>query len=251
MKRESTSPQTIAAAWLLALLCALPAAAADGETVKLGRIAGDVQIRHQDETKNKWQDAEEAGVISPGWELRTGKASKALLVFPKGNTVTLRADSFVRILELKPGGGALIESDKPGGLLVSIKHKLDKNNDFTLKTPSAHAIVRGTEYGASIQRDGLDDDGKPKYVTGFYGYEGEVCIENEFGGQMLGGDQTIRAIAGLIPGVAVPSLPGVAGDFFSILTSEDPEGAAKDMVEDRIEDEIRDKIPGGFGGFPF
>jgi hypothetical protein len=107
--------------------------------------------------------------------------------------------------------------------------------------------VRGTEYGAQISRAGLDDDGKPLYETEFYGYEGEVEIENEFGSQILRANETIRAVLGAIPGVPVPGLDGVAGTFFNILTSDDPEEAVKDEAEKRIEQEIRKKIPGGIG----
>jgi hypothetical protein len=199
-------------------------------------------------------EAEKDQKLKPGWELRTGGDGKAQLVFPKDNVVILKENSFVRILELQKGGGAVLEADKAGGLLVQLKHKLDSGATFTLRTPTAQAIVRGTEYGAEITDTGqTDGNGQPVYETEFYGYEGEVTIENEFGSQLLKADETIRAIAGMIPGAAIPSLPGVAGDFFNILTAEDPFEAAEQELEDRVEDELRDRVPDipGFGGFGF
>jgi hypothetical protein len=232
----------------LFLLCsAAPAFAKD--VVKIDRVAGDVQVRHPDEDDSDWTDAKEGQKLSAGWELRTGSGGKALLVFPKDNTVTLKEKSFLRILEMQKGGGAVLEADKEGGLLVQLKNKLDSGATFTLRTPTAQAIVRGTEYGAQItETNETDENGEPVYETEFYGYEGEVEVTNEFGTQLLHADETIRAIAGMIPGIAVPSLPGVAGDFFSILTDPEPFEAAEEMAKDRIEDEIRDKVklPGGF-----
>jgi hypothetical protein len=236
-----------ACAALCVLLFAIPAFAKD--VVKIARIAGEVEVRHDDENDGDWTAAEEGQKLKDGWELRTGKESKVQLVFPKDNVVILKEQSFVRILEMQKGGGAVLESDKPGGLLVQLKNKLDSGATFTLRTPSAQAIVRGTEYGAQITETGeTDENGDPVYETEFYGYQGEVEVTNEFGTQLLHADETIRAIAGMIPGAAIPSLPGVAGEFLDILTSPDIFEAAKDKVENEVEDEVRDhfNIPGGF-----
>jgi hypothetical protein len=208
----------LGAALLLAGLACV-AAQAEDVSATVARLAGKVEVMHADATRGKWLDAQADQQLSVGWSLRTGKQSKAQLVFPKGNTVILKENSVLAIRELSAGGGAQL-SATDGGLLVQLKHKLDPGETFTLDAPTAQAIVRGTEYGVEIAETGQDENGAPVKEATFYGYEGRVEVRNDKGSQYLEKGQKVVSQLGQIPGLPVAGLQE-ALDFFDDLSSED------------------------------
>jgi hypothetical protein len=230
-----------AALALLAVLT-LGAAQADDASVTVARLAGDVKVMNKTETKGQWVDAEAKQQLSAGWSLRTGEESKAQLVFPKDNVVILKENSVLVIHELGNGGAAHIESTD-GGLLVQLKHHLDPGAEFTLDTPDAQAIVRGTEYGVQIEDAGTDSSGNPQAKSTFYGYEGTVEVKNDKGTQLLKKGNTLVAELGQIPGVPVASAQA-ALDFFNDLNSDKLFKEAEQKAKDKVNKQINKKLKG-------
>src|SRR5438552_18073416 len=107
----------------LAGLGAGQALADDAAQVKVARIAGTVESLHADGTGGEWLEAYPGDQLGPGWSLRTGPESKALLVFPLNNTVVLKENSYLTINAVDAGGGAQLQTND-GGEWVNIKNKL-------------------------------------------------------------------------------------------------------------------------------
>jgi hypothetical protein len=238
----------LTAALSILLLCAAATTsslAKDKDTVRIDRLAGTVEVMHATATKGKWLAAESEQELNPGWGLRTGKKSKVQLIFPKDNTLILRENSFLEIVELKPGGGARLKASE-GGLLAQLKHDLEPGSEFTLETPSALAIVRGTEYGARIEETGEVKDGQPVTRTTFYGYDGTVEVTNEQGTQLLEARQTLSVVAGVAPDLPMASVVQ-AIEFLDDLTSEELFEEAERRLKDKAKQELNKRIP-GIGG---
>jgi len=231
--------RTIAVFSTLAMLslAGAVARAESGDFVTVAKVAGAVETMHKDATHGKWIAAAVDQQLTGGWSLRTLDESKAQLIFPMNNVVTLKANSVLKINELAKGGGAHLETTK-GGLLVQIKNHLDSGAEFTLDTPTAQAIVRGTEYGVQIEDDGTDANGDPITQSRFYGYEGKVEVKNDKGSQFLEKGNTLVSELDKIPGIPVASL-AEALDFFNDLSSDalfkKAEQAAKQQVQKPID----------------
>lgn len=190
------SKQTLAwlagSALLLALttLTAAPAWADDTVQIKLARVAGTVEALQAEATGGEWLAAYPGDEFGVGWSLRTGSDGKALLVFPLGNTVVLKANSYLTVNALDAGGGAQLESSD-GGLLVDIQHKLQPGSEFQVDTGAALAVVRGTKFGVAYRQGGRASQPtgrrarRLKRQVRFYGYEGTVTLRNSQGEQAL------------------------------------------------------------------
>jgi hypothetical protein len=193
----------------LALLLALaalgrpaPVHAADEVAVKLVRIAGTVESVNAAATGGEWIAAYPGDALGPGWSLRTGPGSKALLVFPLENTVVLKENSYLTINAADADGGAQLESSD-GGILVNIKNHLSGGAEFQVDTGAALAVVRGTKFGVFYRQGGrLNQPQDPrarriKRRLRFYGFDGTVTLRNKFGEQPLQSGYSVDADEGL------------------------------------------------------
>jgi hypothetical protein len=190
-------------------ILAVPVVAQDTVTLTISRIAGSIELCHPSETGGRWIAAQEGQKIGSGWELRTGAASKVELALPKDNVVILRENSVLYLDLLLNNGGANLRTDR-GGMLVNIRHALSPGSEFEVKTPSALAVVRGTEYGVACLPGG---------ATAFYGYRGKVQISNEQGTSYLTAGTTVDAASAIAPSASKPSGPD-AETFLRACNSE-------------------------------
>ncbi|MCB1216531.1 FecR domain-containing protein [bacterium] len=149
------------------LLAAVPAhAQSDAFGVVIERMAGTVEVRHSELTDDEWRMAEKGESIGAGWKLRTGDESKVQLLFPQDNVLILKQNSELVIDRLSADGGASLEA-LGGGILVNIQNALSPGSQFEVKTPTALAVVRGTEWGM----DEIDE-----FDCICYGYDGTVAL---------------------------------------------------------------------------
>ena len=204
-------------AGLLLTLSFSAAVAQQDALITIARIAGQVEVRHETETSDKWVGARMGQTIGNGWRLRTGDKSKVQLVLPQDNVVILKENSVLNVDTLEPGGGGRIGADQ-GGLLVDLRNALSPGSDFELATPSALAVVRGTKFGAA----GITDE-----QSTFYGYEDTVLITNDQGSSTLSPDTTIDAHLGEAPSDPYPSGP----DATAFLASAEDTGEFDAAVE--------------------
>lgn len=183
-------------------ILAVPVVAQDTVTLTISRIAGVIELCHPSETGGNWIAAREGQQIGTGWELRTGALSKVELTLPKDNVIILRENSVLSLDLLLSNGGANLRTDR-GGLLVNIRHSLSPGSEFEVKTPSALAVVRGTEYGVACLPGG---------ATAFYGYRGKVQVYNEQGSVYLTAGTTVDVASATAP--AAPKASGPDAETF-------------------------------------
>jgi ferric-dicitrate binding protein FerR (iron transport regulator) len=174
----------------LILLAAAQAVGAADATVRIDRIAGTVEVNQG----GKWTAAKRGMDLGPGWQLRTGADSKALLAFPAGNTAIIKANSVLTVdkLDLK---GTKLKLDS-GGLLADLKSALSPGSQFAVESAGALAAVRGTQFAVDYR---TNDAGEG--IVWFCCFRGAVELSNEHGPAKLlesGNFVTVK------PGSAVP-----------------------------------------------
>jgi hypothetical protein len=104
--------------------------------------------------------AKRGDALTDGETLKTGPKSSAIVEYPDGSRVKLRAESaFTLEVPAETGGfkGGLL---KIGGAFARVAR--GKPGHFRLRTPTAVASVRGTEFFAAYGRHG--DDGRDLWV---------------------------------------------------------------------------------------
>jgi hypothetical protein len=123
------------------------AAPAPAWRARLTKVSGDVQIRAAGGPS--FSAAKAGRKLAEGDEVRTGRGGVAELA--------LDGDA---VLQLKPRSDfTLSKTDKSSsfvtlalGTVLAKLHRLASNRAFEVRTPTAVAAVRGTEFGVSVER---------------------------------------------------------------------------------------------------
>lgn len=184
------SLRTLLITAVLALLMVAQTALAADTTIRIDRVAGSVEVNHG----GSWQAAKKGMELGAGWQLRTGKDSKALLAFPSGNTAIIKANSVLTVdkLDLKD---TKLKLDA-GGLLADLKTALSPGSQFAVESAGALAAVRGTQFAVDYR---TNDAGEG--IVWFCCFRGAVELSNEHGPSKpltAGNFVTVK------PGTAVP-----------------------------------------------
>jgi ferric-dicitrate binding protein FerR (iron transport regulator) len=107
---------------------------------------------------DSWQAVSSGHRVEAGDRLRTGSTGGATLVFFDGSTVDLAAGTEVtaaRMSARRAGGGRVIVITQRVGHTASlVQHLPDAASRFEVETPSAVAVVRGTEFTLDVEDDG-------------------------------------------------------------------------------------------------
>ncbi len=117
---------------------------------------------------------EEGAPLEVGDRVRTGKDGSAEIAFEGDSIVTLRPNSEIRIADARRGRVEIAAAR--GGLLAKIQKALGMGGGFRVRTPTAVAAVRGTEFAVEIE----DGSGGETHVGVFD--EGEVEVSDAAGG---------------------------------------------------------------------
>jgi hypothetical protein len=93
--------------------------------------------------------------VAEGDRVITENPGRAILTFTDGSEMTLEAGTevTVRSLEQAPSGGLFVDLVQAAGTTAHRVAQLANFTDYQLETPLAAALVRGTEYTATITRD--------------------------------------------------------------------------------------------------
>jgi Tfp pilus assembly protein PilF len=128
-------------------------------------IEGTVQVSRPG--SNVWQPAVTNQVLRPSDQIRTGERSRAVVRLSDQTTKRLGEQTIIQIPPAAPRGAAfrLLK-----GLLYYF-HR-DKPGVFPVQTPSAYAVVLGTEFNLSVAENG---------TTTLVLIDGFVVMTNEFG----------------------------------------------------------------------
>lgn len=115
----------------------------------------------------KWGDVSKNDVLDPGMILRTGAGGKIKLVLDDGTAVVIGEMSQVRISKLDvdyASSDRTTEFDlESGAARASVSKLSSKTSQFEIRTPSAVAGVRGTDFAVEL------DDDATTHVTVFEG----------------------------------------------------------------------------------
>jgi hypothetical protein len=141
--------------------------------------------------------------VAAGDRVITANPGRALLTFSDGSEMTLEAGTevTVRSLQQAPSGGLFVDLVQAAGTTVHRVAQLANITDYQLETPLAAALVRGTEYTASIDRDPRTTQvTEPTFAVA----EGVVEIRAGSATCLLQAGETLR----LQPGVPLPASCG-------------------------------------------
>jgi len=197
MKYEKTAMYAVCAA--LALCAALVSAtvqAAPSAVAFISDVSGRVKVMASGD--EDWQDAKEGMVLSKGMSVRTEARASAKISFDKGHVLIVDPLSVFQVKDLeydKAGGREKTSLDiKTGKILVGVQKLEAKNNsEFSIKTPTALAAVRGTRFVVDVGED---------ETTNIVVLEGQLAIIAEGIEMML--DQNFQMM--VEPGMA-PAAP--------------------------------------------
>ncbi len=150
---RSNSARRLAFFAAMALLFVCARAFSADISVVLKTAQGKVDTR-EGETK-RWRPAAAGAALAAGWQIKTGPDSEALLLWPKGHAVKIFSLSSMTISSASSDDKSeKTQLDIGKGRIFSKINKLSsKDSSFTVKTPTAIAGVRGTEFMIEIQED--------------------------------------------------------------------------------------------------
>ena len=160
--------------------------AAQKTNAVLVELEGQVTVSRND--SQAWDPAYTNQVLFPGDRIRTMDRSRAVVQLSDLSTLRLGSQSFVVIPEERSGLNLLrgflyyFHRDKPGTLPV--------------QTPSAYAVILGTEFTLEV-----DDNGATRLTL----IDGKVEMTNQFGGVSLTSGEAATAQPNAAP-VKVPAL---------------------------------------------
>ena len=163
-------------ALVLAALCAATFAAAQpaGRIVSLAG-SGDVRVP----PANDWQPARVQQSLDANWFIRTTRAdSKMAVLLADESQMTLQG---IAVAQIKPPDASaprrsIIDFAKGTGRFQT----KTPTREFTVRTPTGLAAIRGTEWVVDVA-----DDGSSAFTV----VEGEIEISNELGSLRVGADE--------------------------------------------------------------
>jgi len=123
--------------------------AADGSDWRVSDIKGNAQVK----TGDAWRTLKRGDMVEPGSQVKTGAAGRLILVRP-GDSLDVAPDS-----EFKVPKAADASKDRPathisqsrGTILFKITTRPE--NPFTVETPYLAAVIKGTTFTVSVERD--------------------------------------------------------------------------------------------------
>lgn len=130
-------------------------------------LSGDAAV--SENGKEPWKKLQTGEHIKEGSFLRTESDSSLEVSFEDGSTFLLKPDTLMRLesVKKKPSGFAMKFLLQAGRVIAKIKSSTGRVSRFEIYTPSAVAVVRGTEYRVSLD---------PKISTMAEVLEGKVNI---------------------------------------------------------------------------
>ncbi len=126
------------------------------QAAALGEVSGTVEILPAG--GDAWQRVFPGDRVEAGDRIRTGPRSSAVLDFSDGSTTDLGANCRIVVARMQFGKDGLAEvivlRQMRGETYNRVQQLSDKLARFEIWTPSAVAVVSGTEFGLSVEPDG-------------------------------------------------------------------------------------------------
>ena len=143
--------KAIAITFILILGLALRAGALEVEAYS---VTGDVQMAKSGSAK--WLPVTKGVLIESNYTVRTGADGAAILRWMSGNAIKLSPMTSLNIEKLDQAAGAetTLLNLSSGRVYARAKKLAGDKSSFKIKTPTALAAVRGTEFMAEVTADG-------------------------------------------------------------------------------------------------
>jgi len=158
------------------LAAAAPAFSQEKWDARLGAVTGDVTVLPADGSPEISGEADMP--LEEGDRVVVAEGGSAEVALDGGSLLALRENSELKIEKTAKNDSTFFLST--GALLAKIQKLLNQN--FRVRTPTAVAAVRGTEFGVEVDGDdshvGVFDEGKVE-VTGAAGGTPELLISNQ------------------------------------------------------------------------
>ena len=162
-QRRGTLLIGAAAAIMVVMLTLVPGALVEmgrygvvGQAAVVAEVVGMVEVQHQ--PVPAWRSVTSDTVLSSGYRIRTGDLSAATVRFFDGSTTILGADTELTFTELssrRDGSGRKVILYQTQGQTQNQVQKLaDAASLFEIDTPTAVAVVHGTEFQVGVAGDG-------------------------------------------------------------------------------------------------
>lgn len=113
-------------------------------TVTISKVVEDVSLR---QGNGEWQDAQEGQQVVEGHEIHTGPGSEVTLAFSDGTAVLVRELTQLKVNTLL-GRADRVKMEmllRIGDVKAQVKPQTAVATDFSIRTPSGTASVRGTQ----------------------------------------------------------------------------------------------------------
>ena len=144
----------------------------------INNIQGDVKV--QKGGAGEWAAAKEGMFVKTGDAVKTGAKSSCVLKWGRDNAVKIDPFSMMKIDRLEKNPAMKADNSDlnlwTGKVYARAQKMSNANSDFTVKTPTAIAGVRGTKLSVEV---GGDDS------TSVGCFEGSVSVTSNSGGEVL------------------------------------------------------------------
>lgn len=165
-----------------------------GQAAVVAEVVGLVEVQHQPVAV--WRPVTDETVLASGYRIRTGGLSAATVRFFDGSTTILGADTEIAFTELSSrrdgSGRRVVLYQRQGQTQNQVQKLADAASLFEIDTPTAVAVVHGTEFEVQVATDGATSVG----VT-----EGRVGVTADGATQFLAAGQ----FASILPPFTEPT----------------------------------------------
>ena len=118
-------------------------------------LKGTVEVKMSEETK--WTPAKEGMKVGSGVMIRCMAASSAFVLWAEGNIIKVYAMTTFELKSLTTDPAKKVENSNvgltTGKILAKAKSLANPESSFEVKTPTAIAGVRGTDFGVEVAQD--------------------------------------------------------------------------------------------------
>lgn len=127
-----------------------------GQAAVVAEVVGMVEVQHQPVAV--WRPVTSDTVLTSGYRIRTGGLSAATVRFFDGSTTILGADTEIAFTELNSrrdgSGRRVVLYQRQGQTQNQVQKLADAGSLFEIDTPTAVAVVHGTEFQVDVATDG-------------------------------------------------------------------------------------------------
>lgn len=193
MRNREAGLRAAAIAWLAVFCLAFapghPAESATDENIaSIHKIEGDVQLRDGDD--EEWIEAVDGDELFEGTQVKTGPGSQALLRWRMKHAVKVFELTRLTVdeLNLERMSEKTSVNISSGKTFVRANKLMSDKSSFTVRTPTAIAGVRGTEFLVNVQKNN---------TTSFSMLSGSLGVSSEGADLVLGENQAVDIAAGM------------------------------------------------------